>query len=74
MILPNPLPLSCYIHPRKGTAAGISPVQALTALGAPGVSVFPVRNNMETGVESVILLWSDHILPTSITSNLKLRV
>lgn len=44
-----------------------------TALGAPGVSVFPVRKNMETGVEPVILQWSDHVLPTSITSNLKLK-
>lgn len=76
MILNNLMPLPCHIHSKKGTATGTPstvPMQALTDLGAPGVSSFSERTH-EKECGAPILQHSDYILWTSATRHLKFIV
>lgn len=75
MILSNLMLLPCQIHPEKGTATGIpsTSMQALTDLGAPGVSRFNERTH-EKHCGALILQRSGFILLTSTTRHLKCMV
>lgn len=66
MILCNLVPLPCHIHPKEDTATEIPspiPMQAVTDLGAPGVSRFS-EGTHEKQCEALILQQSDYILLT----------
>lgn len=70
------MPLPCHIPSNKGTATRIPstvPMQALTDLGAPGVSRFS-EGTHEKQCGALVLQQSDYILWTSATRHLKFIV